>query len=72
MNPDLFSIVWVIVFVLVLSVILDRLIFRPVLKVIKQREDAVTSARQRIPSLMHDRAFAVTTLATERTTEVTQ
>ena len=45
MLPDL-SLFWVIFFVLVLAVILDRLIFRPVLKVIKQREDAATSARR--------------------------
>jgi F-type H+-transporting ATPase subunit b len=42
--PDL-SVLWVIVLILVLAAILDRLVFRPVLHVIKQREDAVTSAR---------------------------
>ena len=44
MLPDL-SVLWVIILILVLAAILDRLVFRPVLKVIKQREDAVTSAR---------------------------
>jgi F-type H+-transporting ATPase subunit b len=42
--PDL-SVLWVIVLILVHAAILDRLVFRPVLHVIKQREDAVTSAR---------------------------
>ncbi len=36
---------WVVGLILVLSIILDRLVFRPVLRVIKQREDAVNSAR---------------------------
>ena len=40
------SVLWVVFFILILSVILDRLIFRPVLRVIKQREDAVSSARK--------------------------
>ena len=44
MLPDL-SVFWVVGLLLVLAVILDRLVFRPVLKVIKQREDAATSAR---------------------------
>ena len=44
MLPDL-SVFWVIFFVLVLSFILDRLVFRPVLNVIKQREEAAASAR---------------------------
>jgi deaminated glutathione amidase len=34
--------------------------------------DAVANARQRIPSLMHDRPFTVTTLETEPTTEATR
>lgn len=44
MLPD-WSVLWVVFFVLVLAVVLDRLVFRPVLSVIKQREEAVTSAR---------------------------
>ena len=44
MLPDI-TVLWVIFFILVLSFILDRLIFRPVLGVIKRREEAVTSAR---------------------------
>jgi F-type H+-transporting ATPase subunit b len=43
--PDL-SLVWVIVFVLLLSVILDRLLLRPVTRVMREREAAVRSARE--------------------------
>jgi F-type H+-transporting ATPase subunit b len=42
--PDL-SVFWVIFFVLLLTLILDRLFFRPLLGIIKQREDAVASAK---------------------------
>ena len=45
MLPDL-SVFWVIFFVLLLTVILDRLLFKPILAVIKQREDAIRSARE--------------------------
>lgn len=45
MLPDL-SVFWVIFFVLLLTVILDRLLFKPILRVIKQREDAIRSARE--------------------------
>ena len=45
MLPDL-SVVWVIVFVLVLSVVLDRLLLRPVTRIMKAREDAIGSARE--------------------------
>lgn len=44
MLPDL-SVIWVIGLVLALAVILDRLVFRPVLKVVERREQAVSSAR---------------------------
>ena len=44
MIPDL-SVVWVILFVLILSVVLDRLLFRPLLGVMQQREHAIRSAR---------------------------
>jgi F-type H+-transporting ATPase subunit b len=43
--PDL-SVFWVIFFVLLLTVILDRLLFKPILRVIRQREDAIRSARE--------------------------
>ena len=45
MLPDL-SVVWVIGFVLVLTVVLDRLLLRPVTRIMKAREDAIGSARQ--------------------------
>jgi len=43
--PDL-SVVWVIGFVLVLTVVLDRLLLRPVTRIMKAREDAIGSARE--------------------------
>ena len=45
MLPDL-SVVWVIVFVLVLSILLDRLLLRPVTRIMKAREGAIGSARE--------------------------
>lgn len=45
MIPDL-SVAWVIFFVLLLTVIVDRLLLRPVLRVIGAREDAIRSARE--------------------------
>lgn len=45
MLPDL-SVVWVIFFVLLLTVVLDRLLLRPVLRVMAERERAITSARE--------------------------
>ena len=44
MLPDL-SVFWVVFFVLLLTLILDRLFFRPLLNIIKQRENAVGSAK---------------------------
>jgi F-type H+-transporting ATPase subunit b len=43
--PDL-SVVWVIFFLIVLTVILDRLLFRPIQRVIQEREAAGRSARE--------------------------
>jgi F-type H+-transporting ATPase subunit b len=43
--PDL-SVVWVIVFVLLLSVLLDRLLLRPLTRVMSEREAAVRAARE--------------------------
>jgi F-type H+-transporting ATPase subunit b len=43
--PDL-SVAWVIFFVLLLTVIVDRLLLRPVLRVIAAREGAIRSARE--------------------------
>lgn len=45
MIPDL-STAWIIVFVLVLSVILDRTLLGPITRVMRQREDAVRSSRE--------------------------
>ena len=45
MLPDL-SVVWVIFFVLLLTVVLDRLLFRPLLRVMEERQRAITSARE--------------------------
>jgi len=42
--PDL-SVVWIIVFVILLSIILDRLLLRPVTRVMQRREGAIQSAR---------------------------
>ena len=43
--PDL-SVVWVIVFVLLLTVVLDRLLFKPLLRVMEERQRAIVSARE--------------------------
>jgi F-type H+-transporting ATPase subunit b len=43
--PDL-SVLWVIGFVLVLSIVLDRLLLRPVTRIMKTREGAIVSARE--------------------------
>jgi F-type H+-transporting ATPase subunit b len=43
--PDL-SVFWVIFFVLLLSVIVDRLLLRPLTRVMHQREEAIRSARE--------------------------
>ena len=45
MIPDL-SVGWVIFFVLVLSVFLDRLLLRPVIRVMNERDGAIRSARE--------------------------
>jgi F-type H+-transporting ATPase subunit b len=44
MLPNL-SVIWVIFFILVLTMVVDRLLLRPVLGVIRKREDAIESAR---------------------------
>ena len=45
MLPDV-SVVWVIFFVLLLTVVLDRLLFKPLLRVMAERQRAITSARE--------------------------
>ena len=44
MLPDL-SVFWVIFFVMLLTVIVDRLLLRPITGVMRAREDAIRSAR---------------------------
>lgn len=44
MIPDL-SVLWVIAFVLLLSIVLDRLLLRPVTRVMREREGAIRAAR---------------------------
>jgi F-type H+-transporting ATPase subunit b len=44
MLPNL-SVLWVIFFVLLLTVVVDRMLLKPVLAVIKKREEAIDSAR---------------------------
>jgi F-type H+-transporting ATPase subunit b len=43
--PDV-SVFWVILFVMLLTVIIDRLILRPVTRVMHEREQAIRSARE--------------------------
>jgi F-type H+-transporting ATPase subunit b len=43
--PDL-SVIWVIFFVLLLTIVLDRLLFKPILRVMGEREAAIRSARE--------------------------
>jgi F-type H+-transporting ATPase subunit b len=43
--PDL-SVLWVIFFVLLLTILLDRLLFRPLQRVMHQREESTRSARE--------------------------
>ena len=45
MLPDL-SVVWVIFFVLLLTAVLNRLLFKPLLRVMEERQRAITSARE--------------------------
>ena len=45
MIPDL-SVLWVIVFVLLLATILNQLLFKPLLRVMAAREAAIAAARQ--------------------------
>jgi F-type H+-transporting ATPase subunit b len=43
--PDL-SVVWVIFFVMLLTIVLERLLLRPILHVMNERERAIRSARE--------------------------
>ena len=44
MLPNL-SVIWVIILLLILTVVVDRLLLRPVLDVIRKRDQAIESAR---------------------------
>jgi F-type H+-transporting ATPase subunit b len=43
--PDL-SVAWVIILVLILTVVLDRLLLRPMTRVVNERQGAIRSARE--------------------------
>jgi F-type H+-transporting ATPase subunit b len=45
MIPDL-SVLWVVALVLTLSLVLDRVLFQPLLRTLRQREQAIRSARE--------------------------
>ena len=45
MIPDV-SVLWVIVIVMLLTVVLDRLLLKPILRVMHEREHAIQSARE--------------------------
>ena len=45
MLPDS-SVIWVIIFVLLMVFVLNRLLFRPVLKIMEERERAIRSAKE--------------------------
>ena len=45
MIPDI-TVFWVIFFVLVLTIVLDRLLFKPILRTIAAREEAIRSAKE--------------------------
>lgn len=45
MLPDL-SVIWVIFFVLLLTIVLERLLFKPLLRVMEERQRAIRSARE--------------------------
>jgi F-type H+-transporting ATPase subunit b len=51
--PDL-SVLWVIFFVLLLTIVLDRLLFKPVLRVMGEREGAIRSARELAERSAHE------------------
>lgn len=58
MLPNL-SVIWVIFFVLLMTVVLDRMLLRPVLEVIRKREEAATSARDLAAKSSRDAQAAV-------------
>jgi F-type H+-transporting ATPase subunit b len=56
--PDPSSVLWVIFFVLLLTALLNRLLFKPVLRVMEARERAVTSARELAERSAHEARLA--------------
>jgi F-type H+-transporting ATPase subunit b len=64
--PDL-SVIWVIVFVLLLTFLLNQLLFKPLVRVMNARQSAVKSARA-----LADRAAADATKATDAFDEKTR
>ena len=67
MLPDL-SVVWVIFFVLLLTVVLNRLLFKPLLRVMEERQRAISSARELAERSAHE-ARVATAEFDRRTTE---
>jgi F-type H+-transporting ATPase subunit b len=65
--PDL-SVVWVIFFVLLLTVVLNRLLFKPLLRVMEERQRAISSARELAERSAHE-ARVATAEFDRRTTE---
>lgn len=59
MLPDL-SVLWVIFFLMVLTIVLDKLLFRPIQRVIQQREEAARSARELAERSAREAAAATT------------
>jgi F-type H+-transporting ATPase subunit b len=51
--PDL-SVVWVIFFVLLLTAVLNRLLFKPLLRVMEERQRAISSAREMAERAAHE------------------
>ncbi len=66
MIPGL-SVVWVIVFVLLLSILLDRLLFKPITRVMSEREARVKTAID-LAARTTERAKSATAAFTEQTT----
>ena len=53
MLPDL-SVVWVIFFVLLLTAVLNRLLFKPLMRVMEERQRAISSARELAERSAHE------------------
>ncbi len=62
-----YPVLWVIFFVLIMAIVLDRLLFRPFMRVIAEREQRVKSAIE-LANRSAEQARAATAEFTERTT----